>query len=57
MIKSKDGGIISNCEKVLPSPTFKARKNEPKYALFGVDGVLLWGITEHFWAGMRMKNV
>lgn len=48
MIKSKDGGIISNCEKVLPSPIFKARKNEPKYALFGVDGVSFWGDNRTF---------
>lgn len=44
-ISSFDGKSIVNCNKVLSSQMFKARANEPKYALFGVDGYSLWGET------------
>lgn len=43
MIKAQDGKAIVNCYKVLSSPQFKTRAGEPKYALFGVDGVSFWG--------------
>ena len=43
MIKTQDGKGIVNCYKVLSSPIYKSRKGEPKYALFGVDGVSFWG--------------
>lgn len=44
-ISSFDGKSIVNCRKVLSSQMFKSRANEPKYALFGVDGYSLWGET------------
>lgn len=43
MIRAQDGRAIVNCYKVLSSPIFKSKKNEPKYALFGVDGGSFWG--------------
>lgn len=43
LIKAQDGKSIVNCYKVLSSPIFKNKKDEPKYALFGVDGSSFWG--------------
>lgn len=47
MIRSFDGKAIINCYKVMSSPMFnrifKCKADEPKYALFGVDGVSFWG--------------
>ncbi len=37
MIKSFDGKTLVNCIKVNSSKAFGAKKDEPKYALFGVD--------------------
>lgn len=42
-IKSQDGKAIATCCKVLSSPRFRTKADEPKYALFGVDGAALWG--------------
>lgn len=38
MIKTHDGKKIVSCYKVLSTPVFKSKIDEPKYGLFGVDG-------------------
>ena len=43
LIASFDGKSIVNCYRVQASPRFRTRKDEPKYALFGVDGSSFWG--------------
>ena len=43
LISSYDGKSIVNCYKILSSHMFKTKDNEPKYALFGVDGNSFWG--------------
>lgn len=43
LISSFDGKSIVNCCRVQASPRFKTRKDEPKYALFGVDSSSFWG--------------
>lgn len=42
-IRSFDGKALVNCYKVLSSKQFAARKEEPKFALFGVDGQNFFG--------------
>jgi transcriptional regulator with XRE-family HTH domain len=43
-IKSYDGKLITNCYKVLASPVmFKAREDEPRYWLIGVNEGAFWG--------------
>ena len=48
MIKSQDGKAIVNCYKVLTSPMFRSRADEPKFALFGVGGASFWGENSTF---------
>ena len=43
LIASFDGKSIVNCCRVQASPRFRTGKDEPKYALFGVDGSSFWG--------------
>lgn len=43
LIPSFDGTSIVKCYKILSSSMFKAKVDEPKYALFGVDGYSFWG--------------
>ncbi len=43
LIASFDGKSIVNCYRVQASPRFRTRKDEAKYALFGVDGSSFWG--------------
>ncbi|WP_242841848.1 hypothetical protein [Clostridium beijerinckii] len=43
-IKSHDGKSIVNCYKVLASSVmYKARNDEPKYWLIGINSGALWG--------------
>ncbi|MBD7912467.1 helix-turn-helix domain-containing protein [Clostridium cibarium] len=43
-IKSYDGKAIVNCYKVLASPVmYKAKNDEPKYWLIGVNNGAFWG--------------
>lgn len=43
LISSYDGKSIVECYKILSSPMFKTKADEPKYALFGIDGYSFWG--------------
>ncbi|WP_195267676.1 helix-turn-helix transcriptional regulator [Eubacterium sp. 1001713B170207_170306_E7] len=43
LIEAFDGRSIVNCCRVQASPRFRTKKDEPKYALFGVDGSSFWG--------------
>lgn len=43
LIKSFDNKAVVNCYKVISSGKFKTRKDQPKFALFGVDGTSFWG--------------
>ena len=43
LIASFDGKSIVNCYRVQASPRFRTRKDEAKYALFGVDSSSFWG--------------
>lgn len=42
-VLSFDGRSIVHCSKIQSSHMFKAKADEPKYALFGTDGQSLWG--------------
>lgn len=56
LIASFDGKSIVNCCRVQASPRFRTGKDEPKYALFGVDGSSFWGTITRCWAGIvRMR--
>lgn len=43
LIASFDGKSIVHCYRVQASPRFRTRKDEAKYALFGVDSSSFWG--------------
>lgn len=48
LIQSRDGKAVVNCYKVLSSSKFRGKKDEPAYALFGVDGSTFWGENSNF---------
>lgn len=43
LIASYDHKSIANCYKITSSKKFKTKDDEPKFALFGVDGHSFWG--------------
>lgn len=43
LIDSFDGKSVVSCYRVQASPRFRTGKDEPKYALFGVDNSSFWG--------------
>lgn len=43
LIKSFNSKSIVSCYKVISSGRFRTKKDQPKYALFGVDGSSFWG--------------
>lgn len=48
MITSPNENVITKCYKVVSSQEFKGGKSAPKYALYGVDGLSLWGENTTF---------
>lgn len=42
-IKSHDSKSIVSCYKVISSPIFNSKNDEPKYMLNGINGVSFWG--------------
>lgn len=43
LIASFDGRALVSCYKVQSSSMFRTKADEPKYALFGIDGSSFWG--------------
>lgn len=48
LIQAQDGRAVVSCYKVLASSKFRGKKDEPQYALFGVDGSTFWGENSTF---------